>query len=291
MTKEWVDENYDGVVPCTTLDNPPQNLHCEYRPSVPFESADALWYFAPLIGDIEPDPSKPTIMHSTECAAYYPILYNTEFMKKFDYTMLYYRNSTAPILYAPFDIRTETTRPPGFAERVPRVAFVNRNCDDKSGRASITRGLIDLGVPVDAASECLHNVEGDSNANKTALFRSHRVCITMENSVDRDYVSEKLWDGFRGGCVPVYLGAPNILEDYAPTPDSMILVDKYDLRELADEIQLVLANEDVFNKYTSWRTKSFQQLSSGYRKTLNMHYGPSPQCQMCRVLLNDGSIN
>ena len=32
----------------------------------------------------------------------------------------------------------------------------------------------------------------------------------MENSVSRDYVTEKLWHAYEGGCVPIYYGAPNI---------------------------------------------------------------------------------
>ena len=39
----------------------------------------------------------------------------------------------------------------------------------------------------------------------------------MENSLAKDYVSEKLWHAFRAGCVPIYYGAPNII-DFLPDP-------------------------------------------------------------------------
>jgi hypothetical protein len=46
----------------------------------------------------------------------------------------------------------------------------------------------------------------------------------MENSAARDYVSEKLWDSFVAGCVPLYLGAPNVNE-HIPTPSAIINYD------------------------------------------------------------------
>ena len=43
----------------------------------------------------------------------------------------------------------------------------------------------------------------------------------QENSIATDYVTEKLYDAFVAGCVPVYYGAPNV-EDLLPDPDSII---------------------------------------------------------------------
>ena len=41
------------------------------------------------------------------------------------------------------------------------------------------------------------------------VYKRHRFCLVMENSLSHDYVSEKLWDAFAGGCVPVYYVCPN----------------------------------------------------------------------------------
>jgi hypothetical protein len=46
----------------------------------------------------------------------------------------------------------------------------------------------------------------------------------MENSAARDYVSEKLYDAFTAGCVPLYMGAPNVNE-YIPSPSAIINYD------------------------------------------------------------------
>lgn len=70
-----------------------------------------------------------------------------------------------------------------------------------------------------------------SKINDSILRWAHgSVCVHLkyletdrvqENSIATDYVTEKLYDAFVAGCVPVYYGAPNI-EDLLPDPDSII---------------------------------------------------------------------
>ncbi|KAI8616570.1 hypothetical protein BC830DRAFT_192415 [Chytriomyces sp. MP71] len=291
MTDHFFGEDYDRMEPCNTVESPPRALHCEYKPDLPTDNADALWYFAPMVDDGQLEPTRqPKVVHSTEPASYYPSLNSPKFMNQFAYTMLYRRNSSVPLTYVPFDIRTETsaraaTPLPGFATRKASVSFVNGNCDDVSGRRALVEALMAMGVPVEAAGACLHNVDGSMRADKDAEFRGHRVCVGIENSVESDYVTEKVWDAYRTGCVPIYLGAPNFIEDFAPAPDSVILADKYDAQGLADEIKRVLTDAATFNRYTAWRRRPFAELSSGYKKTLELHYGVSSRCALCRLLL------
>jgi hypothetical protein len=49
-------------------------------------------------------------------------------------------------------------------------------------------------------------------ASKNATLPRYRFCLAYENCAEPDYISEKLFDCFFGGCVPIYLGAPNVLE-------------------------------------------------------------------------------
>lgn len=50
----------------------------------------------------------------------------------------------------------------------------------------------------------------------------YKYCVTMENSLSADYITEKLWDGLVAGCVPVYLG-PKTARDIVPDPHSFIM--------------------------------------------------------------------
>jgi hypothetical protein len=43
-----------------------------------------------------------------------------------------------------------------------------------------------------------------------ALIRTHKFIITMENSTDSYYLTEKLFNGLASGIVPVYWGCPNV---------------------------------------------------------------------------------
>ncbi len=50
---------------------------------------------------------------------------------------------------------------------------------------------------------------------KRAALHEAKYCICYENAVFPGYITEKIFDCFFAGCVPVYHGAPNVL-DYIP---------------------------------------------------------------------------
>ncbi|NBW49211.1 MAG: hypothetical protein EBR49_03815 [Betaproteobacteria bacterium] len=52
-------------------------------------------------------------------------------------------------------------------------------------------------------------------SDKDEALADYRFHIALENSVHRDYWTEKLADPFLRGCYPIYYGCPN-LEDYFP---------------------------------------------------------------------------
>ncbi len=62
---------------------------------------------------------------------------------------------------------------------------------------------------------CLNNARMGEAETKLGVYGRHRFCLVMENALNHDYVSEKLWDAFAGGCVPVYY--------VRPTPASALL--------------------------------------------------------------------
>jgi len=52
-------------------------------------------------------------------------------------------------------------------------------------------------------------------ARKHEVMQAYKFAIVYENAVVPGYLTEKIFDAFFAGCVPVYLGAPDIL-DYIP---------------------------------------------------------------------------
>lgn len=51
--------------------------------------------------------------------------------------------------------------------------------------------------------------------NKLRLLSSFKFCLAFENSSASGYITEKIFDCFKAGCVPIYLGAPDV-EKYIP---------------------------------------------------------------------------
>jgi hypothetical protein len=52
--------------------------------------------------------------------------------------------------------------------------------------------------------------------SKIETLKNYKFCICYENTKNmKGYITEKILDAFHAGCVPIYLGAPNILE-YIP---------------------------------------------------------------------------
>jgi hypothetical protein len=53
---------------------------------------------------------------------------------------------------------------------------------------------------------------GPNKVSKHLTLKAYRFCVAYENSAEPDYLSEKLFDCFFAGCVPIYMGAPNVLD-------------------------------------------------------------------------------
>jgi hypothetical protein len=56
---------------------------------------------------------------------------------------------------------------------------------------------------------------GPNVKGKHRTLLEYKFCFAYENSTEADYISEKLFDCFHAGCVPIYYGAPNVT-DYIP---------------------------------------------------------------------------
>jgi len=74
----------------------------------------------------------------------------------------------------------------------------------------------------DARGRCLNggNRSLAVGESKMGVFRRYRFCFAIENSIAHDYVSEKLWDAFAAGCVPIYYVRPFPLRQYVISIDS-----------------------------------------------------------------------
>ncbi|XP_029301013.1 alpha-(1,3)-fucosyltransferase 7 [Cottoperca gobio] len=94
--------------------------------------------------------------------------------------------------------------------------------------------------------------------------------LAFENSITKDYVTEKLWrNAYQGGAVPVVLGPP--LSDYksvAP-PHSFIHVDEFaSVKDLGQYLQQLAEDKKRYSEYFTWKHQWRVKLHSDWRERL-----------------------
>ena len=111
----------------------------------------------------------------------------------------------------------------------------------------------------------------------------YKYCIAIENSRAKDYVTEKVYDAFAAGCLPIYLGAPNI-QEFIPSMDAIIDYRALGSPEaLAVELRRLSANETAYLEKFAWQKrpqtwgKEFLGILAHAKKDTHT------QCQLCQV--------
>jgi hypothetical protein len=89
-----------------------------------------------------------------------------------------------------------------------------------------------------AVASAFRGVSGD----KVATLTRYRFAFCVENTRFPGYISEKLFDAFRAGVVPVYLGAPDV-DSYVPE-ESFVAMDAFkDLSSLRRYLESMSEDE------------------------------------------------
>ena len=138
-------------------------------------------------------------------------------------------------------------------------------------------------VAVDAYGRQLNNrtIPDDDGRNaKLRTIARYRFTLAFENSIARDYVTEKFFDALCAGSVPVVLGAPNVAE-FAPSPESYL--DVRDFREpaaLASRIAALCADEAAYASMLRWKAEG----ASPAFRALAAEIGADPWLRLARRL-------
>ena len=130
------------------------------------------------------------------------------------------------------------------------VCVIISNGRDAEGRNYFLECL-DRRVKVDYAGSYKNNVERVTHAHCSPGFiefvSQYKVIITMENSKDTNYITEKILQGFAANTVPVYWGADNVTDYF--NEGRFINVksfSKTDINTAIDKIVEVLGNNETF---------------------------------------------
>jgi len=118
--------------------------------------------------------------------------------------------------------------------------------------------------PYSQSDDCYKRVEVD-----------YKFYLSFENSLCRDYVTEKFFNLLERNMVPIVYGAADY-ENMAP-PHSYIDALKYSPSQLADYLHLLDNNDTLYNEYFWW--KPYYKSHYDYREMSNLAF-----CSLCEKL-------
>ena len=120
-------------------------------------------------------------------------------------------------------------------------------------------------IPVDSRGRCGNAHWTTSSLNnldpiilvkeKMNLSSQYPFTIAIENSLEYDYVTEKLWQPLAAGSIPLYLGAPNI-DDWLPCENFSCIINLRDfqnIEQLANHLKTILEDQNKYLSYHRWR--------------------------------------
>uniref|UniRef100_A0AAY4E6W1 Fucosyltransferase n=1 Tax=Denticeps clupeoides TaxID=299321 RepID=A0AAY4E6W1_9TELE len=100
--------------------------------------------------------------------------------------------------------------------------------------------------------------------------------LAFENSISRDYITEKLWrNAFLGGSVPVVLGPPREEYEAIIPKDSFIHVNDFDSLEALGEFMKDLSRDEKrYLSYFAWRRTHSVKMITDWRERM---------CNICTI--------
>lgn len=234
-------------------------------------TANAVVFHLPQVKGIE-GLHKPRgqlwIGVSAECDVYYPRQIDPVLLSRLDVLASYHQDSDFPINYTCPTRLADVLKPPPPKTDDSLICSLISNGHSRSGREARVIEL-ERWLPLHHYGRwrSTHRAEDQGRATKLDILRRYRFNLAYENCIDRDYVTEKWFDCLLAGCVPVYLGAPNIA-DFAPAPDSYVDASTFDdPAALARHLREAASSPERYARYFAWKKRplpeSFARLFEG----------------------------
>lgn len=224
------------------------------------------------------NPNQRLIFFTQESPSALRSHYNmTHFNNYFNWTMTYMNNSDIPLLYGRIipkasapktqkevaQLRNEARqsirkRPSSQIRRKKKkkVAWMVSHCWTNSMRELYVMELKKY-IDVDVYGGCgnftcaIHALHSSDPQCYDMLQSDYKFYLSFENSFCKDYVTEKFFKIMAHDIIPVAYGGADYTK-YAP-PHSYINAVKFKPKELADYLDLLDANDTLYNEYFWWK--------------------------------------
>lgn len=279
-------------------------VHCEFTNDLSrTPGADALWFHAPTISWLPQvkRAGQSWILMSMESDANYPFLRNKDFLNIFDLHMTYRLDSDIPTPYPSWREYGDFLNPPVVTSRKSKhVALALYTASNPVSRRDDYVRELSRHISIDSPGKCLNNktlpgfIDGDNTWAKRGfesimdILPEYKFYLTFENSISRDYVTERLFLALVAGVVPVYLGADNIRE-FLPSDDAAIVATDFSTPgELGEYLRFLDRNDEAYEHHLAWKTLGvsggFKHLldtatvDARYRMALKLAHGCPREC-------------
>ena len=181
-----------------------------------------------------------------------------QWVDKFDWTFSYRPDSEG---YAPYgsivprETITERNYSAIFEEKSKDVAWVVSNCHTISKREQYVEKMRKI-INVDIFGKCGKSCDDKGGGCKINLSKYYKFYLAFENSMCKDYISEKLFRLFNDDTdfVPVVRGAPNVKAMF-PASTLISTVDYNSPEELAHYLKELGANKTTYLSYLKDKDK------------------------------------
>ncbi|KAK2834006.1 hypothetical protein Q7C36_014707 [Tachysurus vachellii] len=132
-------------------------------------------------------------------------------------------------------------------------------------------------IKVEAYGRHFNRYIGSEDYNK--ILSSCKFYLSFENSIHKDYFTEKLFNPMDVGTVPVVLGPPRENYEEVIPSDSFIHVDDFKSpQELAEHLRYMDQNQEAYERYFTWRQ---------YFTALGSPFGLEHACRSCEHIKNN----
>ena len=105
---------------------------------------------------------------------------------------------------------------------------------------------------ISCPSKLFHNddtLKTAFNDNKIEYLKNFKFNICPENTISNGYITEKLFDAFKAGCIPIYNGDENIELDLVNKNALLFFKKDEDNTELIKEIEKLYKNDKLFDSF------------------------------------------
>eukprot|EP00448_Togula_jolla_P015076 CAMPEP_0170589288 /NCGR_PEP_ID=MMETSP0224-20130122/11272_1 /TAXON_ID=285029 /ORGANISM="Togula jolla, Strain CCCM 725" /LENGTH=330 /DNA_ID=CAMNT_0010913039 /DNA_START=223 /DNA_END=1215 /DNA_ORIENTATION=+ len=292
----YVSANFEEDSSAMNCSTEEQLLNCTWfeaaMGSDGYAQADVLFFYIPPWSGkaVKNRSSQLLVVHSIESSVNYPQMNNRSYMEQFDLEVSYRSCSQVPAYYLSADdkfISLTMQEPLAFEKKKRALAYINSNCGPmylSSGRLEIMREVMKLNktLHVDSYGACDNNMGGSRVDDKASVIADCMFCVAMENSITKDYVTEKVFDALQAGCIPIYLGAPNV-RDFLPDAEAIIDYKDFGTPELlVAEMERLANNKSAYEEKLAWKRRKMSELAPSFlQKARQM--ATSFQCQLCQL--------